>query len=107
VIKFIPYPLIVGFTSGIALIIFSSQVKDFFGLEIQKVPSNFFMTWQTYFLHFNKINLYALTVAASTFFIVFYWPKKWAMIPGSLVALMIGVVVVNTFQLPVETIGKR
>ncbi len=107
VIKFIPHPLIVGFTSGIALIIFSSQIKDFFGLEMQNVPSNFFMKWRDYFLHFSHINWYALIIAASTTIIVFAWPKRWSRIPGSLVALVISVVVVNYFDLPVETIRKR
>ncbi|HEX5024691.1 MAG TPA: SulP family inorganic anion transporter, partial [Agriterribacter sp.] len=59
VIKFIPYPLIVGFTSGIALIIFSSQIKDFFGLNIGKVPVDFVDKWQAYFRNFQSLNLYA------------------------------------------------
>jgi SulP family sulfate permease len=107
VIKFIPHPLIVGFTSGIALIIFSSQVKDFFGLEMQSLPSNFFMKWREYFLHFDKINFYALSCAILTALIVFSWPRRWSRVPGSLVAVIISIVVVNYFNLPVETIGKR
>jgi SulP family sulfate permease len=107
VIKFIPHPLIVGFTSGIALIIFSSQINDFFGMEIQHVPANFFMKWKEYFLQLQKINPYAVSLAAGTTLIVFFWPKKWSRVPGSLVALLLGVVTVNYFHLPVETIGKR
>lgn len=107
VIKYIPHPLIVGFTSGIALIIFSSQIKDFFGLEIPKVPTNFFMKWREYFLHFEKTSVYAFVIAAATTLIVFTWPKRWSRIPGSLVALVVSVIAVKYFNLPVETIGKR
>src|SRR5688572_25489541 len=60
VIKFIPHPLIVGFTSGIALIIFSSQLKDFFGLQIDAVPADFIHKWQSYATHLQTTNGYAI-----------------------------------------------
>src|SRR5678809_1102373 len=66
VIKFIPHPLIVGFTSGIALIIFSSQVKDFFGLQMGPVPADFIDKWKSYGEHFASVNIYALLIAAVT-----------------------------------------
>lgn len=59
-LKFIPYPLIVGFTSGIAVIIFSSQIKDFFGLPIENVPADFIGKWQVYFSEFSEINWWAV-----------------------------------------------
>ncbi|MCX6291767.1 MAG: sulfate permease [Bacteroidetes bacterium] len=107
VIKFIPYPLVVGFTTGIALIIFSSQIKDFFGLQMENVPSNFFMKWRDYVWHFNKINLSAVVIGGITTVMVFAWPVKWSRVPGSLVALVLSVVAVKYFDLPVETIGKK
>src|SRR5271163_1031290 len=66
IIKFIPYPLIVGFTSGIALIILSSQVKDFLGLKMGDTPADFLEKWIEYFKHFNYINLYAVVISVST-----------------------------------------
>ncbi|HLA52359.1 MAG TPA: SulP family inorganic anion transporter, partial [Flavitalea sp.] len=60
VIKFIPYPLIIGFTSGIALIIFSSQMKDFFGLTMGTVPADFLDKWKSYFEHIQTVNIYAV-----------------------------------------------
>lgn len=107
VIKYIPHPLIVGFTSGIALIIFSSQIKDFFGLTMDSVPSNFFKKWEQYFNHLQSINIYSVVIATATVLLIFFWPGKWARVPASLVALVISVLAVNYFQLPVETIGKR
>src|SRR5580765_3511382 len=66
VIKFIPHPLIIGFTSGIALIIFSSQIKDFFGLTMGTVPAEFLDKWKTYILHFRSFNLYSAGIAVAT-----------------------------------------
>ena len=66
VIKFIPHPLIIGFTSGIALIIFSSQVKDFLGLQMGSVPADFINKWEAYGLHIQSISVYATVIAAIT-----------------------------------------
>lgn len=107
VIKFIPYPLIVGFTSGIALIIFSSQMKDFFGLEMGEVPADFTDKWKSYFTSVASVNIYALLIAAGTTAIILLWPKVTHKIPGSLIALVIATVAVQWFHLPVETIGSR
>ncbi|MFZ4771722.1 MAG: SulP family inorganic anion transporter, partial [Ferruginibacter sp.] len=70
VIKFIPHPLIIGFTSGIALIIFSSQVKDFFGLTMGAIPADFIEKWQSYILHFQSINIYSAVIAVATVIII-------------------------------------
>ncbi|BAU52448.1 C4-dicarboxylic acid transporter DauA [Mucilaginibacter gotjawali] len=72
VIKFIPYPLIVGFTTGIAVIIFSSQIKDFFGLKMANVPADFISKWLAYGQHFNLVNFYSLGIGALTLLIIFY-----------------------------------
>ena len=63
VIKFIPHPLIIGFTSGIALIIFSSEIKDFFGLNMGAVPANFLDKWKSYFVNFPSLNIYTVIIA--------------------------------------------
>lgn len=107
VIKFIPYPLIVGFTTGIALIIFSSQIKDFFGLEMGTVPSDFLEKWGAYTTHFHSLNVYALILGLGTIFISLLFGKFTNKIPGSLVAILVSTFVAQYFQWPVETIGSR
>ena len=107
VIKFIPHPLIIGFTSGIALIIFSSQVKDFLGLQMGSVPADFISKWQAYGLHIQSISIYASVIAAATVAIILLWPKITHKIPGSLVAILVTTAIVQIFHLPVETIGSR
>ena len=107
VIKYIPHPLIVGFTSGIALIIFSSQVKDFLGLEMGAVPSDFLLKWGAYFRSLDSINLIAVALSAGTVLITFQFHRITTKVPGSLVAIILTTLLVYFFQLPVETIGSR
>ncbi len=107
IIKFIPYPLIVGFTSGIALIIFSSQIKDFFGLEMAEMPADFIEKWKSYLNYVQSVNLYALLIAGGTVALIVLWPKITRKIPGSLIALLISTAAVQLLHLPVETIGSR
>lgn len=107
VIKFIPHSLIIGFTSGIAVIIFSSQIKDFFGLSMGEVPADFLEKWRDYILNLSSINIYAVIIALATIAIIVLWPKVTQKIPGSLIAIIIATVVVQFFNLPVETIGSR
>lgn len=107
VIRFIPYPLVVGFTSGIALLILSSQVNDFFGLQIKTVPAAFIEKWAVYVSHFNHINLYAVGIAVVTISIILLWPKVTHKIPGTLVAVLVTTIAVAWLKLPVETIGAR
>ncbi|OGV17942.1 MAG: sodium-independent anion transporter [Ignavibacteria bacterium RIFOXYA2_FULL_37_17] len=106
-IKFIPYPVVVGFTSGIALLIFSTQIKDFFGLQIQKVPSEFHEKWWTYFGAFSTVNYYVLGIALLALLIMIFWPKVTHRIPGSLIAIIVTTILVIVFKLPVDTIGSR
>jgi SulP family sulfate permease len=107
VIKFIPYPLIVGFTSGIALIIFSSQIKDLFGLQIESLPADFAEKWKSYGSHFQSLNFYALGTGLITVLITIGFSKITHRIPGSLVAIILTTLAVQLLHLPVETIGQR
>ena len=107
VIKFVPHPLIVGFTAGIALIIFSSQMKDFFGLEMGAVPSEFIDKWADYFKHFDAINWYALIVASGTVIITLGFSKITSKIPGSLVAILLFTTLAILLKWPLETIGSK
>lgn len=107
IIKFIPHPITIGFTSGIAITLLSTQVKDFLGLSIESVPAEFIPKWQTYFQHFNTINMPTLLVGLISLGIMILWPKVNKTIPGSLIALVIATAAVSLFKLPVETIGSR
>ena len=106
-IKFIPYPVVVGFTSGIALLIFSTQIKDFFGLQIKEIPSEFHEKWIAYFSAVPTINYYVLGIALLSLLIMIFWPKVTHKIPGSLVAIIVATVLVMVFHLPVDTIGSK
>lgn len=107
VIKFIPYPLIVGFTSGIALIIFSSQVKDFLGLKMGNVPADFIEKWGAYIEHLGFISIPAIFISVLTVLITIYFSKISRRIPGSIVAILLSTMAVRIFHFPVETIGSR
>jgi len=108
VIKFIPYPVTMGFTSGIAVLIFSTQIKDFLGLQVDKVPSDFFPKMQALISHLGTVQWPAAALAAGSLGIILFWPKKWQRrVPGSIVALVLGTAAVAFFQLPVETIGSK
>ncbi|MEX6688008.1 SulP family inorganic anion transporter [Danxiaibacter flavus] len=107
VIKFIPQPLITGFTSAIAVVIFTSQIKDFLGLRMGAVSADFIEKWVQYFQHINSINVYALLVAIATVAVILFWPGISSKIPGSLVAIVVTTAIVQLFKLPVETIGSR
>lgn len=106
-LKFVPYPLIVGFTSGIAIIIFSSQVKDLLGLPVDAVPVDFVEKWQVYAGQFMRLNGIALAIGLGTILITLLLPKWNKKIPGSIVAIVLSTAVVYFFQLPVETIESR
>jgi SulP family sulfate permease len=107
VIKFIPHPVVIGFTSGIAVIIFSSQVKDFLGLRMGAVPADFLEKWAAFAEHVRSVNPYALGVSAMAVALIVVWPRINRRIPGPFVALLVATAVVQLFHLPVETIGSR
>ncbi len=106
-IKFIPYPVTIGFTSGIALIIFSSQIRDLLGLEMQSVPSAFLPKWDAYARAFDTVNPWALLVAVATLAIILVWPRISTKIPGPFVALIVTTLLARLLHLPVETIAAR
>lgn len=106
-LKFIPYPVIVGFTAGIALIIFSGQIRDFFGLQMESVPADFVEKWAAYFHSAATVNWQALAVGAASLATVFLWPRIMPKIPGSLVAIIAATAAVQLLTLDVETIGSR
>ncbi|MBN2237912.1 MAG: STAS domain-containing protein [Bacteroidales bacterium] len=103
-LKYFPRPLIVGFTSGIALVIFSTQIKDALGLDIQKVPSAFFEKWETYFTHIHSFNYIAILITVATILITIYAPRFIKKIPGSFFAIILITLVVQLADLPVTTI---
>lgn len=103
-LKFISYPLIVGFTSGIAIIIFTSQMKDFFGLSIENVPSDFIEKWQVYALNLHSINWLSFAIASGTVLIALTFHRVTTKVPGSIIAILLSTAVVVWFKLPVATI---
>ena len=103
-LRYFPHPLIVGFTSAIAVVIFSTQVKDALGLPIQKLPADFFEKWQLYFVHISEFNPYSLTITIATIVITVLFKRYNSKIPGSFVALISLTLIVQLFNLPVTTI---
>lgn len=106
-IKFIPKTITVGFTTGIAVTLLSTQIKDFLGLKIEEVPSEFIAKWGCYFNNLDSINFYALGIGVLCVLIIALWPKINKTIPGSMIALIVATLLVYFFDLPVETIGSR
>ena len=112
VIKFIPYPIVVGFTSGIAITIFSTQIKDFFGLTTPILPGDFFEKWNIYFENFSTIDIWTTAIAVLSIIIIVVTPKIYKKIPGSLIAIIF--MTLATYLLhkyaginSIETIGDR
>ncbi|MBP3481931.1 MAG: sulfate permease [Alistipes sp.] len=112
VIKFIPYPIVVGFTGGIALTIFTTQIKDLFGMRITDMPADFLSKWAVYFQNIGTTDLWSLGIGLASIVIIVFTPKLSRRIPGSLVAIVLMTVV--SFLLrkyagvtSVETIGDR
>jgi SulP family sulfate permease len=103
-LKYIPHPLVVGFTSGIALVIFSTQINDAFGLGIEKLPSGFIAKWSTYFDSFGSVNFTALLITVITIIISLYTKRITKKIPGSFIAIILMTIAVQVFKLPVATI---
>lgn len=106
-LKFIPYPVTVGFTSGIALIIFSSQARDFLGLQIEKVPVDFVEKWAAYFENMHTFSPPALGIGLLALALIVVWPRITHRIPGSFIAIVVVTAIVQVFSVPVETIGTR
>jgi SulP family sulfate permease len=111
IIKYIPYPIIVGFTSGIALTIFATQIKDLFGLQIESVPADFIGKWGVYFQNIHTINWWSLLIGVCSILIIVFTPKISKKLPGSLVAIILMTLLallLKQFGITgVETIGDR
>lgn len=106
-LRFVPYPLTVGFTSGIALIIFSSQLKDFFGLPIEDLPADFTEKWVVYAAHVASIDTSAVVVGGASLVIILLTHKLAPRIPGSLIAILTVTAAVQILGVHVDTIGSR
>lgn len=112
IIKYVPYPIVVGFTSGIAVTIFTTQIKDLFGLTIESVPSDFIEKWGCYISHFSTADLWCSIVGILSVVIIALTPKVSKKIPGSLVAIIVmtiaALILKNYFGVTtIETIGDR
>lgn len=107
-IKYIPYPVTTGFTCGIAVLIASTQVKDFFGLRVDQVPADFLSRLKVLGAHLTTFDPSTALLASSCLGVIVLWPKRWGRrVPGSIVALVAGTAAVAVFKLHVETIGSR
>ena len=123
-VRYVPVPIIIGFTNGIAVLIGLSQLKDLFGLRIDKMPSDFFAQIQTLWLHAGSANLTALAIGVACLALVVLWPKSYTMpehptglwgklrrlsahLPGTIIALVLATAATALLHLPVETIGSR
>jgi sulfate permease, SulP family len=106
-VKFIPRPVVLGFTNGIALLIASTQIKDFLGLQLAETPSEFFGRMALIAGSLHTVDGLALGLATASLALVLFIPKWARRLPGSIVALIVGTAAVAAFQLPVETIGSR
>ncbi len=112
VIKFIPYPIVVGFTSGIALTIFATQIKDLFGMQIADMPADFISKWAIYAKHIHTTNFAALAVGILSVLIIIFTPRFTKKIPGSLIAIVFMTAIVYVLReffdfTSIETIGDR
>jgi SulP family sulfate permease len=106
-IKFVPHPVVIGFTSGIALIIFSTQINDLLGLGLTEVPAEFVDKWVQYAVHIRDATPATMGVAALALAIILVWPRFKSRLPGPFVALIATTAIAYWLQLDVETIGSR
>lgn len=106
-LKFIPYPVVVGFTAGISLSIFSTQVKDFFGLPIEKTPVEFFEKWALYLEHFPAWNVWAFSLGLVSLISIVFLRKKYPKIPGAVTVVAIGTFIAYALEFPLETIETK
>lgn len=106
-LKYFPHTLIVGFTSGIAVIILTTQIKDLFGLSMDKLPSGAIEQWAAYAGHFHTINPWAVAIAALSIALILFMPRITRVVPGPLAAIIVCTALAAFLQLPVETIESR
>jgi len=107
-IKFVPQPVVAGFTNGIAVLIFIAQIRDFLGLTIEKVPAEFFSMVRTLAAHLHTAHWPAIAMSVSGLLLLRAWPAKWLKhAPPRVVLLVLTTAATALFSLPVETIGSR
>lgn len=106
-IKFIPHPVVTGFTAGIAVIIASSQVKDFLGLSLKSVPADFLPKWQAYFSVMSSTQLTTVGVGLGALATIIVLRRVAPRLPGFLIAVLLSSIIVAVLKLPVETVGSR
>jgi sulfate permease, SulP family len=106
-VRYIPRPVIIGFTNGIAVLIASTQIKDFLGLSVDDNPGGFLERMQALAIHLGTVNPWSLMVASASLLIVLLWPRVTKRVPGTILALLLATVASAAFSLPVETIGSR
>jgi sulfate permease, SulP family len=106
-VRFIPRPVVIGFTNGIAVLIVSTQIKDFFGLDMKQVPSEFIERMKSYAEHFSTFHMPALTLGLVSLAIILITPRVVRRLPGSIVALFVATGAAYVLGLPVESIGTK
>ncbi|MDR3071695.1 MAG: STAS domain-containing protein [Endomicrobium sp.] len=107
IIRYIPDPITTGFTNGIAVILFSTQINDFLGLGLSSIPSDFVEKWALYIKNFSNINTPTLAMGIGILLFIIFYPKKFRFLPAPLAALIVSTLVVNFFSLPIATIFSR
>lgn len=106
-IKFIPKTITVGFTAGIALTLMSTQLKDFLGLQIAEVPSEFIPKWESYIQNISTTSIWSVAIGLLCIAIIVLWPKINKTIPGSMIALIVATLLVKFLNISIDTIGSR
>ncbi len=104
VLKYIPDPLVIGFTSGIAVVLFSTQINDFLGLSLKNIPSEFIPQWRLYIENLTNINLETFIIGIGSVLFMAFYPKRFKFFPGSLAVIIIATLAVKFFNLNVDTI---
>ncbi len=107
IIRFIPFPVTTGFTSGIAVVIFSTQIKDFFGIKMATPPADFILKWKAYAANFSSVNLSALSIGIFTIIIIIAVKKLFPKIPAMLIGMIISTILAYALGLNIETIGSK
>lgn len=105
-IKYIPYPVVTGFTAGIGVILISTQIKDLFGLSLE-VPAPFLQKWLTYFKNFDTLNWFTVLISIVAFVSIMLMKKRWPKSPFYLASVILSTLLVVIFSLPVDTIGSK
>ncbi len=107
IIRYIPYPLTVGFTAGVGILIASSQIRDLFGLDIQELPGDFLEKWRTYFYAFPSIDPKTSLLSLFCILLLVLWPKISRKIPAPLIAIVSSTLLVNVFSIPTPTLNTK